>query len=102
MQAAKAAGGGVVRLPKGEIWVALDASGNAITVPSGVFLDMRGTILRLIENDRGGYNILLFKDRDAPSGVIGGAVIGDRDYHLGKDCEWENVHCCQRWGKRID
>ncbi|SDX70789.1 hypothetical protein SAMN04515617_10632 [Collimonas sp. OK242] len=88
MQAAKTAGGGVVRLPKGEIWVALDASGNAITVPSGIFLDMRGTVLRLIENDRSGYNIILFKDRNAPSGVIGGTIIGDRDSHLGKDGEW--------------
>lgn len=88
MQAAKAAGGGIVRLPKGEIWVALDASGNAITVPSGIFLDMRGTILRLIENNRSGYNIILFKDRNAPSGVIGGTVIGDRDSHLGQDGEW--------------
>lgn len=88
MQAAKAAGGGVVRLPKGEIWVALDASGNAITVPSGIFLDMRGAVLRLVENGRNGYNIILFKDRGAPSGVVGGAIIGDRDSHLGKDGEW--------------
>lgn len=88
IQAATAAGGGVVRLPKGEIWVALDASGNAITVPSGIILDMRGTTLRLIENARSGYNIILFKDRNAPSGVIGGTIIGDRDSHLGKDGEW--------------
>ncbi|MFC5474717.1 hypothetical protein [Paraherbaspirillum soli] len=88
LQLAKEAGGGIVRLPKGEIWVALDSSGNAITVPSGVFLDMTGTTLRLIENGRSGYNIILFKDRGAPSGVIGGTVIGDRDYHLGKDGEW--------------
>lgn len=88
IQAAQEAGGGVVRLPKGEIWVAVDASGNAITVPSGIFLDMRGTILRLIENDRSGYNIILFKDRGAPSGAIGGELIGDRDSHLGKEGEW--------------
>jgi hypothetical protein len=84
--AVEAAGGGIVKLPAGVVWVSADDAGTAIQVPASVFLDLRGTELRLIENDKGSYQMLLFTGTS--SGVAGGSIVGDRDRHLDKGGEW--------------
>lgn len=86
--AAAAAGGGTVKLPSGVVWVSIDSSGAALRVPAGVFLDLRGTELRLIENDKGSYQVVLFAGTGKPSGITGGTIIGDRDRHGGTGGEW--------------
>lgn len=88
IKAAVAAGGGTVKLPAGSYWVAVDNTGAAINVPAGVTLDMRGTTLQLIENALPSYQVLLFSGTGAPSGVIGGTIVGDRDRHQGTAGEW--------------
>jgi hypothetical protein len=88
IQAAEKAGGGVVTLPPGSYWVAVDQSGTALEIPAGVTLDLTGAELRLIENDRRGYQVVLFTGRGKPSAIVGGQIVGDRDRHLGKDGEW--------------
>lgn len=87
--AAHRAGGGIVKVPAGAYWIAVDYTGAALTVPPGVYLDLSGVELHLIENDLPIYNIVLFKA--GPAGIRGGTIVGDRERHLGKTGEWG--HC---------
>jgi hypothetical protein len=88
LNAAQRAGGGTVRVPPGTYWVAAGNSGAAISVPAGVYLDLTGVTLRLIENELQSYQVVQFTGQGAASGIEGGTIIGDRDLHKGKAGEW--------------
>jgi hypothetical protein len=62
-------------------------SGTALEIPAGVTLDLTRAELRLIENDRRGYQAVLFTGRGKPS-----ALVGRHGWRVG------NVH--QRAGRR--
>lgn len=78
--------GSTVKLAPGEYWLAVNESGTALDIPSGVTLDARGATIRLIENTRPGYFMISMAGRD--SHLLGGTIIGDRDKHLGTTGEW--------------
>lgn len=88
IEAASNAGGGVVTVPPGSYWVAIDGKGAALEIPAGVTLDLTGVELRLIENGERGYQVVLFTGQGQPSAIVGGTIVGDRERHLGTEGEW--------------
>lgn len=82
----------VVSLVPGDVSISLETVpaffGAGLIMPTGVFLDLRGTRLILLPTTSAGYSGLLFKEDCLLGGVFGGEIVGERDGHLGTTGEF--------------
>lgn len=100
-----ASGSGVVRLRPGTTYAVLPATGpkggfGGIALRSGVTLDLAGASLRALPVESGVSSVVQALRADGWSIRGPGAIVGERDRHLGKTGEWGHgvlVRACRNW-----
>jgi hypothetical protein len=77
--------GATVKLAPADYWIAIDATGAGLEIPSGVTLNATGSTIYLVENSRSAYDMIRLA---SGASIVGGVIVGDLERHTGTKGEW--------------